>query len=51
MNIQLIIVLVIVVLAAAYAAKTLIGKRKAFSTKPGCEHDCGCNGSGKSLRS
>lgn len=51
MNIQLIIVMVIVVLAVAYAGRTLIAKRKAFSTKRGCEQDCGCNGNGKSLRS
>jgi len=51
MNIQLIIVIAIIVLAVAYAGKTVLSKRRSFSTKHGCEQDCGCNGSRKSLRS
>ncbi|MFM9904140.1 MAG: FeoB-associated Cys-rich membrane protein [Pyrinomonadaceae bacterium] len=51
MSIQLTIVLVIIVAAVAYVVSTLLKKRKAFSTRSGCETDCGCSGGSKKLSS
>ena len=39
---QYLIVGIIIVAAVAYAAYTLLKKRRAFSTKLGCGSDCGC---------
>jgi hypothetical protein len=47
MNIQLLIVIVIVALAASFVASSMWAKRKAFSPKTGCGTDCGCGNSGK----
>lgn len=42
MDFQLIIVIAIIAAALAYAAVTLIRKRRSFTPKAGCDHDCGC---------
>ena len=42
MLIQYLIVGFIIAAAIAYGLATLVRKRKSFSTKPGCEADCGC---------
>ena len=42
---QFAIVIAIIAAALAFAGVTLLRKRRAFSTKPGCGSDnCGCNG-------
>jgi hypothetical protein len=51
MNIQYIIVVAILIAALAYAVTTLLRKRRSFSTKPGCDADCGCSGGSKKLTS
>ena len=51
MLIQGIIVGIIIVAAIAYAVKTLLQKRRSFSSKAGCEADCGCSGGSKKLPS
>jgi hypothetical protein len=47
MNIQLIAVIAIIAAAITYAAITLLRKRRSFSAKSGCGHDCGCKGASK----
>ncbi|MBK7510797.1 MAG: FeoB-associated Cys-rich membrane protein [Chloracidobacterium sp.] len=42
MSIQTIIVFAIIAAAAFYGAVTLWHKRRSFSTKSDCSHDCGC---------
>ncbi|MBK9527071.1 MAG: FeoB-associated Cys-rich membrane protein [Acidobacteria bacterium] len=51
MLIQSIIVGLIIAAAVVYGVVTLSRKRSAFSTKPGCGSDCGCNSGGKKLPS
>ena len=51
MLIQSIIVGLIIAAAVVYGIVTLSRKRRSFSTKPGCESDCGCNSGGKKLPS
>jgi hypothetical protein len=51
MNIQSIIVGFIILLAAIYAGMIVWRKSRSFSTKSGCEADCGCNGKAKKLTS
>lgn len=51
MSIQGIIVTIMVAAAILYAAIVLVRKRRAFSTKHGCDDDCGCNGAAKKLTS
>ncbi len=42
LNYQFLIVMAIILAALTFAAVSIIKKRKSFSTKPGCDHDCGC---------
>lgn len=42
MNLQLIAVLLIVAAALTYAVVSVVKKRRSFSTKHGCDNDCGC---------
>lgn len=51
MSFQTLIVFAIILAAVAYAAITLIRKRRSFSTKGDCDADCGCNGGSKKLPS
>ncbi|MBK7393130.1 MAG: FeoB-associated Cys-rich membrane protein [Chloracidobacterium sp.] len=51
MMIQTIIVIAIIAAACLYAGSILLKKRRAFSSKPGCDSDCGCSGASKKLPS
>ncbi|MBE7516738.1 MAG: FeoB-associated Cys-rich membrane protein [Chloracidobacterium sp.] len=42
MDLQYFIVIVIILGAIIFAAKTLVQKSRAFSPKPSCGDDCGC---------
>ena len=51
MLIQGIIVGIIIIAAVAYATTNILRKRHSFSTKSGCDDDCGCSGGSKKLPS
>lgn len=42
LNYQFSIVILIILAALTFATVSIIKKRKSFSTKHGCDHDCGC---------
>ena len=51
MMLQNLIVIAIIAAAVIFAGVTLLRKRRAFSVKNGCSHDCGCGGGSKKLNS
>jgi hypothetical protein len=42
MSIQAIIVIGLIMAAVAFVGRSLLNKRRSFSTKGGCSADCGC---------
>jgi hypothetical protein len=43
MDLQYLIVIAIILAAVIFAAKSLMQKRRAFSSEPNCGDDCGCH--------
>jgi hypothetical protein len=51
MDIQLLIVLLVLLVAAAFAGRAIYRRSRSFSPKSSCDADCGCGGKTKKLSS